>query len=462
MWKPLQDSSIDVGDVVLPATVTRQDPKTKSRHRYEGSIPVAIFDWLPEIRAQLYPQLERDSYIGINTVFTYRKWPTSGDMRRVSSVWVDCDFGHALDGMDYLEGFQRVSTLQADGVVPPFSVVANTGGGLHVYWLLKGGEDDPHLPPRGYPRNVETQVRLNQELVRRVAAACPELEPDPDAVWATSHQRIHGSVNSSAGGAEVHFTVNYDRHDEPLRYTLDDLCEFFSVDRRPFHYQKRGKSEDNHPAKLKGWQARWENTLNEFQLLRSYVDAEGGFPGAGRRSGLLKTSKSKGTRRWACMFLATILRGNGYQRGTIEAEVLKLASSCNPPLPRDEAMSSFRSAMKPRGRFPKEVTIAQRLQVTTDLADLVGLTRIRPDREAKPIPRTGKEKPAREVRIAFLTDLADDNGVLHYDYDQLVDLLEDAGLPTPRGTVYNHVKRAGLRTRTTRRRRAAPDLPLVN
>jgi len=457
---PLRGGSIDVGqDVAIPAVVTYQDPETKKRRRYEGTIPVDIFNWIPEIREQLYPQLTTDSYISINTVFNRRKFPGAGDYRRINAVWVDCDCSRDTEGLDYLEAAERLFGLQARGVVPPFSLIANTGGGVHAYWLLKGGEDDPNLPPRGYARNVETLSRVNQEIACRVAAACPELQPDSGPAWVTTHQRVAGSINTSTN-TEVDYWLAV-KDGAELRYTLDYICEFFEVERQPLRYQKRGKGDVRHPAKLKAWEVRWQYTLDEFQLLRTYVESEGGFPGARGKAGMLKAG-STGTRRWACMFLATILRCNLYPKGRIEQEVYALAKACNPPLPRHEARSSFTSATKKKGKFPGHVTIANTLRVTVELADLLGLERIRPDYQAKPVTRTGKEATNREARMSFLLELADKDGVLSYDYDTLVALLKDAGMPTARGTVYNYVKGSGLRTTVVRKRRKGGQAQLIN
>lgn len=447
-YDPVGSTSIDIG--VKVRNPVEVGPWPGSNRYYVGSIPTALFHqietWIPELREQLLGQLEYDAELGINTLFRPKPYPTKHDYRQLGAVWVDCD----CEDLDYFEAVEKVYALQAREIVPPISVIANTGRGIHVYWLLRGGEDDPELPPRGYARNCEMLVRLNREIVRRVKKTFSELEADVNAVWVTTHQRIAGSINTKTG-AEVSYTVNVDDKGNPPRYTLGQLLEHFELEARPTEYAKtKASGRTKQPQKKSGWITRHAEPLAELQLLRGYRESLRGF--------------GQGTRRHVCYYMATLMRACGYPRSEIEREVLAVATRCDPPLPRDEAVTSFRSAMARKGDPPANVTIAETLGVTVELAELLGLKKIRPDFQAKPTTRTGKETPNRESRHTFLRQLAETHGnPLPFSYDDLLAQLADAGMTPARGTVYNDVKLLGLRVARTRRRRdATPPPTLVN
>ena len=168
-------SSIDTGEkVIRPVTAAG----------YVGSFPVSVLDniqrWIPELREQLYDQVTRDAHIGINTVHSPKPFPSTDDFRRINAVWVDCD----CEDLDYFDAVERIYAMQARDALPPISVIANTGRGIHVYWLLTGGEDDPKLPPKGWHKNRVPMVQINEAIADRVAQSFPELKPDKGAVYA--------------------------------------------------------------------------------------------------------------------------------------------------------------------------------------------------------------------------------------------------------------------------------------
>jgi len=431
---------------------------------YTGSFPVSMLEriqhWLPELREQFYEQLTRDAYASINTVHTPKPWPGTDDYRRINAVWVDCD----CEDLDYFEAVERVYAMQARNTLPPISVIANTGRGIHVYWLLTGGEDDPKLPPKGWAKTRFPMEQINEALASRVEQSFPELAPDKAAIHITTHMRIAGSVNTKTG-AEVAYTINLDSDDNPPRYTLDYLTEFLGVKPYPTRYKRtRTTPEKKQPQRRVGWVRRYESRLEDFAIIRTYMKSHGGFP--------------KTTRRWAVLYQTNFMEPCGYTKHEMEQEALRLASECNPPLPAHEARAQFKSALPKKGKSGKkkrrkpqsDMKIANKLGVTVELAEQLGLKFLRPD--SRPYTGTGKQKGIREKRLEFLANLAEKHGgnPLPFTYAELEGRMKAAGLKAARGTIQNDLDRLGLYVKNSQKARQKDredtpqnhTLPLVN
>jgi len=416
---PMAGSSIEVGvKTMLPVEAAG----------YRGTFPVSFLDhldnWIPELRDSLLEQLKLDSYASINTVYRKKPWPSTEDYKRINAAWVDCD----CEDLDYFEALARVSDMTAKDLLLPFSAIERTGRGVRVYWLLKGGEDNPEWGPRSYSRNRRRLVQVNGALVQRMGETYPELEADAGAVYITTHMRVEGSINTRVG-VEVDFTFNVANGNVP-RYTLSQLADFLHLPNLRDTYRVRGQSgEIRQPKKRAGWVTRFEKPLQDFQLYRAYVEAQGGF--------------EKGTRRHACYFLATLMNPCGYKPGEIWAEVQAVARRCNPPIPDHEARAQMKSANK-RQRRPRNATVASKLGITREIAEDLDLQSLHPDHQAS-FPKGTKAR--REARHGFLLELAEAHGnPLPLTYLDLDIELKEAGHVVARGTIQNDLKTLGLKT----------------
>ena len=419
-YDPVGESSIEVG-----AKVIRHDvPGTEG-----GWVRVRelqqLDTWIPELREHFLETLGRDAYISINSGWRPKGWLTSTNLRRINTTWVDCD----CEDLDYFEAVALLSSAQGSGLIPPLSVIQRSGRGVWAFWLLRGAEDDPNLPPEAFARNRELATRINGVLAERLARYFPTLAPDAGARHMTSHHRVAGSINSRTG-LPVEFTVNLDQSNHPPRYTLEELQTFLDLPDRlqPPSLRPAGSTTTRQPKKRAGFQARHEHPLAELQLLRA------------RRRGF-----EKGHRRKACQFLASLALGAGWDRKEVERDVVALATECDPRLPRAEALQQVRSAAQ-RPRHPANRTIAKELDVSAEEVESLGLRKIRPDFES-PQKRTGQQTAQREARQSFLVDLAGKHGSpLPFTFDQLQKLLGDAGHSDGRGTVQRDLQQLKLRT----------------
>ena len=274
-------------DKPIPATLTI------GKRRLRGSLPVEIlhnFDsLLPEIREHLTGQLQPNGRASINTAYFPKPFVDSDDFYRLNAAWVDLDCRE----LEYDEAFARVARMVADKALPPFSMIMDTGNGLHVFWLLRGDEKAPELPPRAHRKNRTLQVDINRALVERVQAVQPELQPDSQPVHVTTHTRVPGSVNTRTNSPVV-MTLNVTRDGLPPCYTLDWLRGFLNVPERESIRREPGARRPDgtppDPKKLRGHVRRFEVLLEELELLRA---ARGGFSGADTRKPKKQRKRNK-------------------------------------------------------------------------------------------------------------------------------------------------------------------------
>ncbi len=431
---PLAGTSLDLGESVmchdLPGT---QDGWVQVRELQQ------LESWIPELREQLLRSLSRDAYASINSGWRASGWPTANQLSRLNAVYVDCD----CEDLDYLEAVSLLSQAQAEGLVPPVSMIQDSGRGIWAFWFLRGAEDNPELPPKSFRRNRVIHYDLNRALVRRLQRRYPELEVDPGSSHVARHHRVCGSVNSKTGN-QVSFTIHLTGSGEPPRYTFEELRTHLEVP-DPIAGIPRNKSYPNKkaPAKRRGWIARHDKPLGELADLWRF------------RRGI-----DQGQRRKACYFFSSLALGAGWNRGAVEAEVLEIARQSRPALPRSEALQQVRSAQK-KIRRPANATIARELKITEQEISRLGLKKLRPDFDAPQGRRTGLRRAAREARLALLEALAKKYGdPLPFTYSELGKHLRESGLTTSRGTLVNDLRRLG-KSVMGYRRRPSPQRSLI-
>ena len=472
------------GDDVEPSPVTMMIGK----RRYRGAYPLEIlrnFDsLLPEVREHLTLQLRPDGRASINTAYFPKPNPNKEGFYRLNAVWLDLDCRE----LEYKKAFARVACLVADDVLPPFSIVTDTGNGLHVFWLLWGDEKEPDSPPRAHRQNRTLQVDINRALVERVRAVQPELRPDPSPVHVTTHTRVPGSLNSRRN-SQVVMTVNITSDGLPPYYTLDELRESLNVPvrestrRAPGARRPDGTPPD--PIKLRAHQRRFEVLLHELEALRSH---RGGFSGGDARkpkpkkrkrlhlnslnhalaagvprtvepeeqpsgdtahatlpAGSVSTSgRIHGHRRHAVYLMATFMKKLKRAPEDIYRAAEQLARGCRPPLPQSEAIAAAKSGMAPRGKPPRNTTIAELLGVTVEEANFLGLVSIKPHFESKAATSAGM-KGRKLMGLAVLQQLVQKYGpTLPYSFESLQQELQTQhGLNVSRGTIGHWLAEVG-------------------
>ena len=157
----------------------------------------------------LLPWLEQDSYFTVNGSYRVAPWKNritglpdvwrgENRLRRLNACFVDLDVGRPKSAkleqrLTWWEAIGAVHVLVADGQLPPVSVVASSGRGAYVFWLLHD-ERDPHLPPRAWAETILWYKEINRAIGERLM----HLAADPGAHDAARVLRLPDTLHSTA------------------------------------------------------------------------------------------------------------------------------------------------------------------------------------------------------------------------------------------------------------------------
>jgi hypothetical protein len=313
-----------------------------------GALPVSaladaqvIADTWPD----LDPFLKTDAYASINSIFRPGEARTfdGGESWAANSVtglpwarrrtdalrWLNacyCDLD-AHDGRRVTELVAGVMAAQDSGVIPPPSILLRSGRGLWLLWLLRD-QKHPHQPPAGFARNIGIYSRIQRALIDRLA----HLGADAAGTDPVRCIRLPGSINSSAGQSVTYWTHD-DREGGPVTYRLVDLATALGVPaetRRRYTRAPRDEASTARTARAQaGCKARWRRELERFEHLWT-----------------LREYFREGTRNYAVLLYAYLLRRNGRPNEAVERAAMSLGRQCHPRLPDAEIKSQIRSSAK--------------------------------------------------------------------------------------------------------------------
>jgi len=349
--------------------------------------------------------------------------------------------------------------MMDNGDLPQASIIARSGRGLYLLWLLCDAENR-RLPVRTLPKaNVALMEACNKELNRRLL----HLAADKGAFDSTRLCRIDGSWHSGAQRRVTYLEqippdmpLGYIQRDETGRhyvYTLAEMAEALSIPTSPATLtdgtqallepsrkweRKRGptKNPGSKPEMAVYRQRLHAKRVDDLLALEQYRVRQTG-----------KGYAQKGTRYpadpahgWPDGFIAALcgrelvltiyaenLRGSGEAEAEALAKVRTMAENCNPRWPDKpgesiEALvsrvySKWTKTGKPLILNRSNETLCKWLGITAALAEELHLDTIIPD-ELK--ARRKAETPTRdqytEMRRAALLELVARDG------DKLLDL----------------------------------------
>jgi hypothetical protein len=340
-------------------------------HRKDQTVPDKLLDVGAVSTAELamkFPTISEyvalDAYFSINSTFRpgYSVNEASGllhSLRRknnlafLNAAYADVDC-HSGD-FDCAAAVQAVMAMVESHEIPAPSIMVRSGRGIWTLWLLVD-EKNVLLPQRAWPEKIDLYGRVQRAIVQRLAP----LGADRNAVDATRIMRVPGSVNAQAapGFQKVLFFALTDASGNQVFYTLPQLANSFGVKPRktsvvlpePLRalFPQKEIGETVRQAKIRGCQARWRYSLEDFERLRS-----------------LRCAFKLGHRTLSVLYYTMLLTRNGASQREIRAAVTKLAAECQPPLPLDKALSTMRDALKYNAPV-RNITIALKLGVVTE------------------------------------------------------------------------------------------------
>jgi len=271
-------------------------------------------------------ELERDSYFSVNSFYragrgrnknlpglprAYRK---SEGLRYLNACFSDVDLYKR--GLELWDGVAGAVYLQETGRIPPASIMARSGRGLWLLWLLK--DMNGIFPPRAWPEKQFLWSKIQKVIGERLA----NLGADAAARDLARILRVPGSLNTVAE-RRVTYWIQAGQDGKGYVYTLRDLQDFFEIEVHP----EIGRAFVKRTGTWGGFAKVFASHLRQFETLR---DIRRGFrEGERNRSALLYTH---------------LLRRNGVSKSHIVEFVLEMAAECKPPLSEREARQAVESA----------------------------------------------------------------------------------------------------------------------
>jgi hypothetical protein len=358
--------------------------------------------------------------------------------------------------------------MMDNGDLPQASIIARSGRGLYLLWLLCDAENR-RLPVRTLPKaNVALMEACNKELNRRLL----HLAADKGAFDSTRLCRIDGSWHSGAQRRVTYLEqippdmpLGYIQRDETGRhyvYTLAEMATALSIPTSPTALADGTQALLEPSSKWKRGPTKNPGSKPEMAVYRQRLHAK-------RVDDLLaleqyrvrQTGKGyaqKGTRypdgfcadvygRCSVLTIYTEnLRGSGSDQATALAEVRRMAANCNPPWPDPDKPGEsveeiIRSVYgKPYTRNHSNETLCRRLGITAALAEELHLESIiPPDLKARRKAETPTRDQYTEMRRAALLELVarDGNKFLDLPPRRMAPYLAAHDLPGSRNPV-NH------------------------
>lgn len=390
--------------------VRKPDPAAPPRLDRKGK-PYA-WDNLAMFRAdelrQMFPAIQeylaQDSYFTVHSFYRPQLWRSKitgqPDVRRKESnaLWLtacyaDIDCGRPesddpLARMDWLQALVRAEAAMENGVIPQASIMARSGRGIYMFWMLRDPKDPTKLP-HAWPEAIDAYKLVNKAIQARLHAQA-QLPVDLVAFDVARVLRNPGTMHSKSGKRATYW-LRGDRRGGFV-YTLQELSEALGLPAlngdlpdatrelaRPPKFRKV-KNPGSAPLRSEG--TRQSNALRA-EALRVIEQHRGGFVKRGMK--YADNTVSPG-RRFILTLYANFLHGSGAEEAAALQALRSMAANMRPPWPdpedpadtTPEEIVSAEYATKRRHRW-KDSKLCGLLGVSADLARDLDLKAILPD-----------------------------------------------------------------------------------
>ena len=309
-----------------------------------------------DLRAMLPPLaawLTQDSYFTVCSYYRpapYRNqltgqpdvWRKEKYLSKLTACYSDLDCGRAESEepgacLEWREAQYEAGVLADRGIIPQPSIMARSGRGVYLFWLLKD-EKDPAKPPHAWPEKVQLYKLCNRALTTRIRTH--GLPADKAAVDAARVLRTPGSIHRKTG-RRVEYIVQLDQAGRGFVYTLPELARFLELKApadelpaetrtlaRPAQYRKV-KSPGSAPLRSLGAQRLAALRAQDLLTLEAW---RGGFK---RRGEKYRDGSTSPGRRYVLTLYAGFLRGTKALPDTTAEALRKMAANMHPPYPSD-------------------------------------------------------------------------------------------------------------------------------
>ena len=364
-------------------------------------------------------------------------WRKERHLRYLNACYCDLDIGRTLKESNRPEQWQTfgeavgtVLKLVDAGMIPPPSIIARSGRGAYLFWILRDIKL-PTDPPRAYPEKIVLYKQINRAISERLNA----LAADMNAVDAARVLRVPGSIHTKAGN-RVEYMIQLDGNKRPFIYSLERLSNDLGIkilsQRVPEVVRTLGNLRltlhpGSCPQRSKGFKALYTKRIDDILSIERHC---GGF--------------SKGFRwRMLCFYAECLKSAGAPEKESIRA-LFKMGKNCDPPYPSEfndiSISETYKKAKVGRHRFAK--TLCKWMGISNEIALDLELETIIPP-ELKDERKNNKwtvKGIRREKRQAFIKEIFNNHG-FDFSCREMVKMLEvKYGMITNRQTVMNEMK----------------------
>ena len=317
-------------------------------------------------------------------------WRKEKYLQTLTACYADLDCGRPESeepgaALDWRQAQHQAEALADSGIIPQPSIMARSGRGVYLFWLLRDAVDPDKLP-HAWPEKVELYKECNRALNTRLRAH--QLPADPNALDAARVLRVPGSIHRKAL-RRVRYVIQLDDQGKGFSYTLPELAEFLDLHALDAELPEATRALALSPqyrkvknpgsAPLRSIGAVTLNALRAQDLL-TLSTWRGGF--AKRGTKYQDTTTSPG-RRFILRLYANFLRGSKADPAAALKALRSMAADMRPPYPSDpddatvESVLDAEYSMATRRRWKNE-TLCALLGVTAEVARELDLRTIRP------------------------------------------------------------------------------------
>jgi hypothetical protein len=364
--------------------------------------------------------LVRDSYFTVNAYHSAAPWTnkTTGlpDVWRkedrlswLTACYADIDCGRPdsddpLQRIDWTQALAQVEALMDTNELPQASMVARSGRGLYLFWLLHDAHDPDKLQ-RAWPEKILQYKKINMALHERLRTRQLPIDGIHDAARVL---RTPGSIHRTAN-RRVHYWLRFDAHKLGWTYTLRELADWLKLTATenalpastraialPAIY-RISKNPGTAPLRSNGPKALNALRAQDLIIIEQW------------REGFLKKGMRYPDGRASCgrcltlTLYARFLRSAGTPRSDALDALRKMAANCSPKYPSDDSDTPLETIVDSKCWGWTNAKLCASLGITDDVAADLGLATIRPKATAI---AADKARPHQADVIADRQDIA--------------------------------------------------------
>ena len=321
-------------------------------------------------------------------------WRKEKYLSKLATCYADLDCGRPESNdpgaaLTWRQAQHEAEVLADLGIIPQPSIMARSGRGVYLFWLLRDVKDPARLP-HAWPEKIELYKACNRALNERLRSHL--LPADPAAIDAARVLRVPGSIHRKAL-RRVTYVIQLDQNGKGFVYTLPDLAAALDLQApggelpekarelaKPLQY-RRTKHPGSAPLHSLGTKAL--NALRAQDLL-TIQTWRGSFL---KRGVKYPDGHSSPGRRFILTLYTEFLKGSNVDKAAALAALQDMAANMLPLWPDEPGdptpESLIEAAYSTTARKWTNAKLCQVLGITEDVARELDLQTIRPPAVAR-------------------------------------------------------------------------------